>query len=148
MLDPRRHEDDWYLLMKSANSAGDTGLSTNNAARESRPLVRRMNVNRLSSVGSSSIRRLASNTTVSFIPRSLVDFLRSAIERASSVSCLRSSFSLSSRSLTTSGPSGSRGERGPDGGEGFSKSRRKRTKTEGTREVCFLIQIGAMRPSG
>ena len=44
-----------HLRTKSCNSAGLTGLRTNSAALLSRPLLLRMNVKRLSSVGSSAM---------------------------------------------------------------------------------------------
>jgi hypothetical protein len=45
---------DRHLRTKSSSSALLTGLSTKSAARESSPLVRRMNVRRVSSAGSSA----------------------------------------------------------------------------------------------
>ena len=81
------------------------------------------------------MRRLAMSTAVSLIFRSFVVFLRWAISAASSPSLFRSSASLSRSSW-------------PGWSGGDSYMRMNTTKTAGTRVVCFLIHIGAIRPSG
>lgn len=84
-----------------------------------------------------SIRLLAIRTTVNFIPRSPVDFLRWPISIASSASCFRSSSRISF----------SRTSKGDIGGGGSHK-RKNKTNTEGINSTCFRIQIGAIIPSG
>jgi hypothetical protein len=152
---------DRYLRTKSSSSALLTGLSTKSAARESSPLVRRMNVRRVSSAGSSapnqpypsppparlcapSMRRLAMSTTVSLTPRSFVPRFLPAISAASSESRRRSS---ASRARSASGSGASSGLRGTGAG-GSSGSRAKRTRTAGTRALCLRTQSGASKPSG
>lgn len=147
-----------HLSMKSFNSAELRGLSTNNAARASSPLWRRMNERRASRFGSShsqgrfrkelnyeelylghspSIRRLAISTTVNLIALSEVVFFRAPISIANSASRRLSS----SRSpLFTP----SRGE----AGGGDSHNRVNSTNTQGTSSVCFRTHTGAMMPSG
>lgn len=147
-----------YLSIKSFNSAELRGLRTNNAARASSPLWRRMNDRRASRFGSSynqeglerhvnmrnsnlghlpSIRRLAISTTVSLIPLSDVLFFRAPISIASSAS--RRLSSSRSPLLTPS--------RGEAGG-GDSHNRVNNTNTQGTSSVCFRTHTGAMIPSG
>ena len=92
-----------HLFTNSTSSLCPTGERTKRAARASRPLVRRMYVSRVSNVGSSAFRRdllhgrvayhspsitlVAINTTVNFIPLSLVLFFLSAISLDNAVSC-------------------------------------------------------------
>lgn len=150
-----------YLRTKSPISTCVTGLSTNRAALGSRPLCLRMKVRRASRAGSSvgfqisedlhkkhitespNIRLLAISTTVSLMDLSLVIFFLCAISADSSVSLRFSSTSLD-RSCSALGAS--KGDRFP--GLGNSYIFLNNTKTDGTRVVCFRIQIGAMRPSG
>ena len=84
---------------------------------------------------------LAISTAVSLIALSFVLLFLSAISAASSVSLFLSS---ASRSF-----SASKSPEDEDFGKGGdSYIRLNSTKTDGTRVVCFRIQIGAMRPSG